>query len=139
MITLKSDYKTRLIKLHMLPLMYYYNLSDILFSLSQLNSPPVISISTSLSISVNNPQDCPLAIKLNSSIVSTNKHKNHYFIMLFLHVIDLDLPMSTIKFALKKYFDFWDYFVSNFNNNLMHVYLPFHLSLLQLFKAFSLN
>ena len=34
-----SDYKTHLFKLNMLPLMYYYDLSDILFFIKSIKSP----------------------------------------------------------------------------------------------------
>ena len=34
-----SDYKTHLIKLKMLPLMYYYDLSDILFFIKSVKLP----------------------------------------------------------------------------------------------------
>ena len=121
----KSDYKTRLIKLHMLPLMYYYDLSDILFFIKSIKFPSShFNINKFVHFCEQSTRSST-SNKIKHVYSSTNKHKNNYFNRLpriynALPAIDLDLPMNTIKFALKKYF--WDHFVGNFNNNHMCTY-----------------
>ena len=58
--------------------------------------------------------------KIKHTYSSTNKQKNHYFNRLpriynALPAINLNLQMTTIKAALKKYF--WDHFIRHFNND----------------------
>ena len=81
-----SDYKTRLIKLNMLPSMYYYDLSDILFFIKSLKFP-----SSHFDISIITQQDPLPATNSNTLhtvlltsrkiIISTDYQK---FTMLFL-------------------------------------------------------
>ena len=102
----KSDYKTRLIKLHMLPLMYYYDLSDILFFVKSVKFPSSHFNINKFVHFCEQFTRSSTSNKMKHVYSSTNKHKNHYFNRLpriynAVPAIDLDLLMSTIKFALK--------------------------------------
>ena len=95
----------------MLPLMYYYDLSDILFFIKSIKFPSShFNINKFVHFCEQSTRSST-SNKIKHVYSSTNKHKNNYFNRLpriynALPAIDLDLPMNTIKFALKKYF--WD-------------------------------
>ena len=118
----QSDYKSRLIKLNMLPLMYYYDLSDILFFIKSVKFPSSHFNITNYIQFCNQSTRSSASNKIKHIYSSSNKYKNHYFNRLpriynALPAINLNLPMSTIKAALKKYF--WDRFTRNFNSDNM--------------------
>ena len=95
-----TDYKSRLIKLNLLPLMYIYELSDILFFVKSIQSPcngfnitdPEL---TSFLTSATRSSGIKLHHKYSSNVTTLNS----YFFRLrnSLPVIDLSLPINTIK------------------------------------------
>ena len=106
----------RPIKLNMLPLMYYYDLSDILFFIKSVKFP---SSHFDIKDYVNFCNHSTRSTTSNT-YSSTNKQKNHYFnrspkIYNALPILDCNSPFNTIKAALKKYF--WKNVITNFNND----------------------
>ena len=74
-----SDYKTRLIHLRLLPLMYIFEISDILYFIKNLKHPTNnFNINTYVSFTVGNTRSCGL--KLRPNALST-KLKNVIFIL----------------------------------------------------------
>ena len=118
-----TDYKTRLIKLNILPLMYTYDLYDILFFIKSIQHP---SNHFNISNYVNfcrNPTRSSTSNKLQHNFTSTNKQSNFYFNRLprtynSLPVLDLNQPFPTIKSQLLKIF--WQHFINNFNSDNPH-------------------
>ena len=118
-----TDYKTRLIKLNILPLMYTYDLYDILFFVKSIQHP---SNHFNISNYVNfcrNPTRSSTSNKLQHNFTSTNKQSNFYFNRLprtynSLPVLDLNQPFPTIKSQLLKIF--WQHFINNFNSDNPH-------------------
>ena len=114
-----SDYRDRLINLHILPLMYRFELHDILFLVKALKSPdksfPLmdhIKFATSTTRSASSS-------KLVHVCSKTTLGHHSYFSRVVrlwnsLPPIDLSLSYSTIKYHLKKIF--WSHFLSNFNS-----------------------
>ena len=90
----------------MLPLIYYYDLSDILFFIKSIKFPSShFNINKFVHFCEQSTRSST-SNKIKHVYSSTNKHKNNYFNRLpriynALPAIDLDLPMNTIKFALK--------------------------------------
>ena len=73
-----SDYKTRLIQLRLLPLMYIFETSDILFFIKNLKYPTNnFNINTYISFSVGNTRSYGVKLRHNAS--STNKERHFYF------------------------------------------------------------
>ena len=114
-----SNYKTWLLTLKLLPLMYLLELQDIIFTVKSLKYPTKgfnilhhISFSTSNTRSSSN---CKL-----KHLSHTNNYNRHSFFHRLprlwnaIPVNDLHLSISTIKIKLKEHF--WNHFVSNFNN-----------------------
>ncbi|MCY3929513.1 MAG: reverse transcriptase family protein [Acidobacteria bacterium] len=112
-----SDYKTRLTHLRLLPLMYIFEISDILFFIKNLKNPTKnFNINTYISFSTSNTRAC--GIKLRHNISSTNKERHFYFNRISrlwnsIPIIDLNLSISTIKSRIKSYF--WEHFIANFH------------------------
>ena len=117
-----SDYKTRLIHLRLLPLMYIFEISDILFFIKNFKHPTnSFNINTYVLFTVGNARSCGL--QLRSSATSTNKECHFYFnrisrLWISLSIIDLNLPMNHIERKIKSYF--WQHFVTNFNPENIH-------------------
>ena len=72
-----SDYKTRLLKLKLLPLMYLLDLSDVLFLLSPSNCHLIISIYYTSYLSAVVTQDPHLTTNLTISILVATKFVIH--------------------------------------------------------------
>ena len=115
-----SDYKSRLIRLNLLPLMYIYELNDIMFFIKSCKSPSShFNIFDYLQFS-NSSTRSSKNLKL-LHINSTSNTSRHFYFCRFprlwntLPSIDLNLPLSTIKFILYKHF--WQHFMSNFDND----------------------
>ena len=95
------DYKTQLIHLRLFPLMYIFEISDILFFIKNLKHPTNnFNINTYVSFTVGNTRSCGLNFRPNAS--STNKERHFYFNRISrlwnsLPIIDLNLPMNHIK------------------------------------------
>ena len=115
-----SDYKSRLIDLHLLPLMYYYELIDLMFFINSLKNPAVsFDISSYITFSDSSTRSST-AFKLKHAKSTSNAHRHFYFNRLprlwnSLPPIDLNLSSSTIKSHITKFF--WSYFISHFDSN----------------------
>ena len=120
-----SDYKTHLIKLNMLPLMYYYDLSDILFFIKSVKFPSShFNIKDYVNF-CNHSTRSTTSNKLKHTYSSTNKQKNHYFNRLpriynAIPTLNFNSSFNSIKADLKKYF--WEHFITNFNNGHLCTY-----------------
>ena len=125
-----SDYHTRLISLHLLPLMYLYELLDVIFFVKCFKSPdPSFPIWGHVSFSTASTRSASAA-KLNHKSRSSTLSRHTYFCRL-VHIwntlppIDLSLSLSTIKLQLKNIF--WSHFLSHFDPSLpcaFHVLCP---------------
>ena len=103
-----SDYRTRLISLHLLPLMYLYELLDVMFFVKCFKSPdPSFPIWDHVSFSTASTRSASAA-KLNHKSRSSTLARHTYFCRLVriwntLPPIDLSLSLSTIKLQLKSF------------------------------------
>ena len=107
-----SDYKTRLIQLSMLPLMYIVEIANNVFFVKSINNPSekfnildFVDFSAGPTRSANT--------KLYHKTACTNITMNSYFYRLpklwnHLPIIDLSWPLDEIKLKLKTYF--WNHF-----------------------------
>ena len=120
-----SNYKERLVALNLLPLMYVFELHDIMFFISNYKDP-TSPVREYVSFSSRNTRsgNCKLA----QSRSSNNKHRHFYFNRLprlwnSLPIIDMSMSTTTLKKIIKSYL--WSHFLSHFN-----ALLPctFHLS-----------
>ena len=115
-----SDYKTRLTSLHLLPLMYTYELFDILFLIRSLQNPdPSFPVMDYVSFSTTSTRSGH-HLKLNYQSSRTNVLRHSYFHRVVhlwnaLPPIDLSLSLSTIKHQVKHYL--WSHFSQNFHSN----------------------
>ena len=114
----QSDYRSRLISLHLLPLMYTYELLDILFLVRNLQFPdPSFPISEFVSFSSSSTR-AGHSLKLVHQISHTHLSSHSYFKRIVrlwnaLPPIDLSLSLSTIKARLKEFM--WSHFLENFD------------------------
>ena len=112
-----SDYKTRLTQLHMLPLMYILEISDVLFLIKNLKNPTNnFNINNYISFSTSNTRSC--GIKLRHNVSTTSKERHFYFNRISrlwnsIPIINLNLSFSTIKHRIKSYF--WEHFTASFH------------------------
>ena len=116
-----SNYKTLLLMLKFLPLMYLFELQDIIFQL--LNhalkySTKGFNILHHISFSTSNTRSSS-SHKLKHLSHTNNYNRHSFFHRLprlwnAIPIIDLHLSISTTKIKLKEYF--WNHFVSNFDN-----------------------
>ena len=116
-----SDYKTRLIKLNLLPLMYIYELLDILFFIKSLKSPNN-SFNILHYISFIKTSTRSGGKKLIHITSSNLTHANSYFCRISrlwnaLPVINLASSPTTLKNKLISFL--WDHFLSNFDCNIV--------------------
>ena len=115
------DYKSRLINLNLLPLMYIYELTDILFFIKSIQIPSNSFETISpdlLSFSASNTRLS--GIKLSHKSSNNNTTLNSYFFRLprlwnSLPVIDCSFPFNIIKKKLMSFL--WNHFVTNFDSN----------------------
>jgi len=126
-----SDYKTRLAKLNLLPLMYIYELTDILFFIKSLKTPTYsFDITKYVSFTRHNTRSSDT--KLCHQVSTNNITANSYFFRLprlwnSLPIVDLSLPYNVIKKKLLLFF--WNHFIANFdsnNNCTLHFLCPCH-------------
>ena len=122
------DYKSRLMKLHLLSLMMTLELQDVLFFVRSLKQSRLqrssFNILQYISFSTN-PTRSGSHRKLIQPIVKTTRHKNFYFsrfplLWNSLPPIDLDPSYDTIKRKLKDIF--WLSFIHNFNSEIPCTY-----------------
>ena len=113
-----SDYKSRLLTLHLLPLTMMYELNDILFFIKSLKEPSdAFNVLDYVSFSCNATRSSTHT-KLVHKFTKTNAAKHFYFSRLprlwnSLPPIDLSLSYFCIKVKLRQFFG--GYFVSAFN------------------------
>ena len=118
-----SDYKTRLIKLNLLPLMYIYDQCDILFFIKSIQNPSDhFNIQTFIKFCHHSTRSSS-SNKLEHVFTSSNQQRNFYFNRLprtfnSLPVIDLTQPFVTIKFQLTEIL--WQHFIRNFDPDNQH-------------------
>ena len=119
-----SDCKTRLTKLNLLPLMYIFEISDIIFFVNSLKHPTP-SFNINLYISFSHSTTRSNLVKLHHNISFTNKERHFYFNRICrlwnsLPIIDISLPIETIKRRIKSFL--WNHFITNFNSTDPHKY-----------------
>ena len=114
------DYRNRLIHLNLLPLMMELELADIIFFVKSIKAPSdhfnifdFVQFSSLHTRSSSN-------LKLKHSLSSNKFERNSYFNRIprlwnSLPSVDINLPLSTIKSKLRKYF--WDHFITNFSSD----------------------
>ena len=114
----KSDYRSRLIALHLIPLHYFFELQDVIFFISCLKHPdPSFNIYDFVSFSSRGTRSAThTKLLLNQS--STCKSRHFYFTRLarlwnFLPPLDLSLSLTAIKNRLQGFF--WDHFLRCFD------------------------
>ena len=125
-----ADYKSRLISLNLLPLMFLYELFDVLFFVKCLKFPdPSFDVKDFISFSTSSTRSGSAA-KLTHKFSSTSISHHSYFCRLIriwnsLPPIDLSLSFLSIKQQIKQYF--WNIFLSQFDPSLpcsFHVVCP---------------
>jgi len=125
-----SSYKSRLLSLNLLPLMYIYEINDIMFFIMSYKSPSDhFKIRDYINFSNPNTRS-GASFKMTHIRSSSNSPHNSYFCRLqhlwnSLLQIDLILPISTIKLKLTSFL--WNHFMENFVNNKIrtfHYYCP---------------
>ena len=115
-----SDYYNRLVKLQFLPIMYMFELYDVMFLVKSLKSPsPCFHITDYVSFSHSSTRSSSTN-KLQHIHSRNNYIKNFYFNRLpriwnSLPPIDLSLPTIIIKTRLYKFF--WNHFLLNFQSD----------------------
>ena len=113
-----SNYKSRLIQLGILPLMYIFELADIMFFIKSVKCP-TDKFNILDYIEFNTGPTRSAIQKLRHKQANTNLVMNSYFYRLprlwnSLLVIDLSFSLAVIKHKLKAYF--WDHFIVNFDS-----------------------
>jgi len=102
------DYRTRLIKIGILPLLYVYEIADILFFIKSLKQPSdKFNILDHVTFTTGTTRSA--GVKLYPKTASTNYIMNTYFYRLpclwnSLPIIDLSQPVNVTKSKLKKKF-----------------------------------
>ena len=127
-----SDYKVRLLSLRLLPLMYLYELSDILLLIKSLKFPdPSFPVLEFVSFSSSSTRSSTFS-KLIPRRVSSSLHQHSYFSRIvrlwnFLPPIDVSKSYSLLKSDLLNFFQ--SHFISHFvpsNPYTFHVLCPCH-------------
>ena len=115
-----SSYKTRLILLNLLPLMYLFELHDILFTIKSLKSPTIqFNITNYINFNPANTRS-GASNKLIPTHHLNNLAHHSYFHHLpslwnAMPVIDLNMSFALLKSKLKRYL--WDHFLNRFDDN----------------------
>ena len=100
-----SDYKSRLLSLNLLPLMYWLDLQDLVFFIKCLKDPnDTIGIYCYVNFVEKNRTRAGMANKLQ-----------HKFARLSSEIIDLNLSVYTNKVRLTSFL--WEHFKHNFDSN----------------------
>ena len=111
-------YKLRLEQLHLLPLMYIFELNDLMFFVKSLQSPdPYFDVRQFVQFASNNTRSAA-AHKLVQCLSHTSLHHHFYFTRIvrlwnYLPVINISLPPQNIKNQLVKYL--WQNFLAKFS------------------------
>ena len=115
-----SSYRARLLKLEMLPLMYIFELNDLLFFIKSLKNPsPHFDITKWIHLNTNVTRSSTY-FKLAHNHTRCNLSHHFYFNRLprlwnSLPPINLKLSTTTLKHQLNN--TFWSIFISNFDSN----------------------
>ena len=115
-----SDYHSRLIKLELLPLMYTFDLFDIVFILKSLKYPsPSFNIMNFITFNTNKTRSSAHG-KLIHQMSSNNLARNFFFFRIpqlwdALPPIDLSQSVASNKIKITRFL--WSHFTSNFNPN----------------------
>ena len=115
----QNDYKSRLLKLEILPLMMLYELNDIMFFITNMRSPSEsFDILQHVAFSSSNTRSC--SSKLIHRRPVTNFHRHFYFQRLVklwnaLPTIDLTLSTNNLRRKVKNFL--WSVFVNKFNSD----------------------
>jgi len=126
----QSAYKSRLEQLNLLPLMYVYELSDLMFLIKSLKSPSDnFNIKDHITFASSHTRSGKHN-KLQHPRISTVTQLRFYFnriarLFNYIPVIDLSLSNDTIKHRLIRYL--WNHFINNFDSDrtcTFHVLCP---------------
>ena len=116
----ESDYYDRLLKLNLLPIMYIFELANIVFAIKCLKAPSSnFDINKFLSLTVGNTRSAAQR-KLKHVTVPNNKVRHFYFnrlphLLNALPPVDLSLPVSINRLMIYKFL--WSHFKSNFKSD----------------------
>ena len=114
----ENDYKQRLIKLHLLPIMYFYELQDIMYLVKCIKHPPDnFELMDYITFATSNTR-FGTSNKLKYNFRRTVSTKHFYFNRIvklwnFVPPIDTSLTFHSIKSNVFKFF--WSYFLANFD------------------------
>ena len=112
-----SDYRSRLITLNLLPLMYWLELQDLIFCVKSLQSPSDnFNIRNYVQFSTSSTRSSGCKLLYKTSCSSTTRHFYLNRIVLLWNAsppIDISLSLVTIKRHLTLYM--WNYFLTHFN------------------------
>lgn len=125
-----SDYKTRLLSLKLLPLMYWFELQDILFLIRCFKDPSdnffILNYVSFVNLNTRSTARKKLRINFNKTSLSQHFYFNRVArLWNSLPPLDLSLSFNTLKFHIKQLF--WNHFTAHFNpNNLcsFHIVCP---------------
>ena len=125
-----SSYKSRLTKLNLLPLMYIFELNDLIFFIKSYKSPSDYFNINDFIFCSSITTRSSTGFKLQHNASSNNLTHNFYFCRLprlwnSLPIIDIHLPVTILKLKLQKLF--WTHFTSCFdghNTCTFHYYCP---------------
>jgi len=126
-----STYKSRLEQLHLLPLMYIYEINDLMFLIKSLKSPSDnFQIRDHITFTSNSTRSGTHHKLVHPRSTSATHHFHFNRITRlynYLPVIDTSLPINTIKRKLIQYL--WTHFLNNFNPDSVcsfHILCPCH-------------
>ena len=125
------SYKQRLEQLHMLPLMYTYELNDLMFFIKSLKSLSAhFDISQHIQFANHSTRAASTHKLYYLTTTSSSYHKSYFnrTIRLWnsMPIIDLTLSLSTIKILLTNYL--WTNYIYNFSANFISDYTcTFHM------------
>ena len=115
-----SSYKSRLMQLNLLPLMYLFELHDILFAIKSLKTPTTqFNINNYINFNLNNTRS-----GANNKLIPThhlnNLARHSYFHRLpslwnTMPVFNLNMSFALLKSKLKQFL--WDHFLNHFDDN----------------------
>lgn len=113
-----SNYKARLIKLQMLPLMYWFELQDIMFLVKTIKNPPDnFNLSDYITFNTSSTRAAS-SHHLNSKFCRLSITRHFYFnriVRLWNSLPQLDLSLSVLSIKKKLHNYFWNHFLTFFN------------------------
>ena len=114
-----SDYKSRLMQLHLLPLMYQYELQDLLFLIKCLqNQPDNINIHDHVNFVTTSTRRNNQMLRYNYARTSITRHSFFNRVVRLwnaLQPINIEQPFASIKYQITEIF--WTKFLQNFESN----------------------